>query len=81
MRCFMEYATFSLEVLQDEVEPGVRNDGVIRAESLGSDGMERITYAQGCSRCWWELQVATRIALYFVTILRLGTLVALNVRN
>ena len=53
----------------------------IQAESLERGDVERITEAYGCSRCWWEVQVVTMIALGFIAILRLGELVVLNVED
>lgn len=51
---------------------------VIQAESLESDDVERIADAYGCSKNWWEVQVAAMITLCFIAILRLGELVVLR---
>lgn len=54
---------------------------VIQAESLELSDVERIAAAYGCSKCWWELQVALMIALCFVAILRLGELIVLLIED
>ena len=54
---------------------------VMQAESLESDDVERIADAYGCSKSWWEVQVACMISLCFIAILRLGELVVFNIED
>ena len=71
------------KVLQDVIRGFERRTPrtPMQSEGLEAGDVERIAESYGPSRNWWEVQVATMIALGFVAILRMIEVVALRIEG
>lgn len=53
----------------------------VQANSLEADDVQRIVSMFGCSRDWWQVQLAAVMSIGFVTLLRMGELLRLKLED